>query len=387
MSIIDWFKKVFSFQNESERDSNDYSRVYYKIASEIMVRELAFNIVVNKIANAVTKCEINVYYDKKKEKDLEWYRWNIQPNPNQSAAQFWYKLIYKLCRDNEALVITNGGNLYVADDYIYNDDYAFFEHTFTSVAINGYMINRPYRMSEVFYFKLNNENVRTYLNGTLTMYSELMNTAYSNYLVANGNKGILKIDQYAMQGNDFQQQFDQLINEDFKTFFSNVNAVLPLYDGFDYKELEAKGNVTTRDFKALLDDEVQITANAFNMPASIANGDVQDTSKAIEEFLTFCIDPLIKMLTDEMNRKSFTPKQLERGTCYRFNTLAIKHIDLFDISTSIDKLISSGFTCINDLREISGMDIIDEEWAYQFFMTKNYSTIQDLLISKGGEEN
>ncbi|WRK55260.1 phage portal protein [Coprobacillaceae bacterium CR2/5/TPMF4] len=164
--------------------------------------------------------------------------------------------------------------------------------------------------------------------------------------------------------------------------------MLPLYEGFEYEQLDNKGTQsTTRDFKALLDDVISMTANAFNVPSSIANGNVQDTSKAIDEFLTFCIDPLIEMLTDEMNRKSFSQYQIINGYYFKFNTLAIKHIDILDIANAIDKLLSSGFTCINDLRILIGLDPIDEEWANQFFMTKNYAPIEELLNQlKGGDE-
>lgn len=387
MKIVEWFKTNF-LEDEKEDKKVDYKFVCQKLASEIMIRELAFNMVVNKISSALSKCKVNVYYNGKRAKDEEWYRWNVQPNINQSANQFWSKLIYYLYNYNEALVITRGNELYVADSYVKNEDYAFFEHTFTGVTINGYALNKTYKMSEVFYFELNNRNIRNYLNGTLQLYSELINAAYSSYLVANGNKGVLKINQFAENSEDFTEQFNQLLNEDFKIFFSNANAVLPLYEGFEYSQLDNKGTQsTTRDFKALLDDVISMTANAFNVPSSIANGTVQDTSKAIDEFLTFCIDPLIEMLTDEMNRKSFSPYQIINGYYFKFNTLAIKHIDILDIANAIDKLLSSGFTCINDLRVLIGLDPIDEEWANQFFMTKNYAPIEELLNAlKGGDE-
>ena len=94
------------------------------------------------------------------------------------------------------------------------------------------------------------------------------------------------------------------------------------------------------------------------------------------------------MFSDEMNRKLFTKGQILKGTYVKFDTKAIKHIDLLDVATAIDKLISSGFTCINDLREICGFDRIDESWAEQFFMTKNYSTVKDLMKAlKGGDED
>ena len=132
---------------------------------------------------------------------------------------------------------------------------------------------------------------------------------------------------------------------------------------------------------------ISITANAFNVPKSIATGEVQDTSKAIDEFLTFCLDPLIELLTDEITRKLFTKYQVLNGYYVKFNTKAVKHIDLLDVATAIDKLISSGCFTIKDIRRVCGEDEIDEPWANQFFMTKNYSAIEDIVTQlKGGDE-
>lgn len=375
------------FGKEISPKKIDSKAVCFELANEIMIREMAFNMIVNKIANAISKCDINVYEKGKRVKNDEWFRWNVSPNKNQSKVEFFTKLITLLYNHNEVLVIPNNNELYVADSFNMNDTSAFFEHTFSNIQINGLTLQKTYRMSEVYYFKINDENIKRYINGTLTLYGGLINAAYSSYLVANGNKGILKIDQYAEQSDSFKEYFDDLVNEDFKKFYSNSNAVLPLFEGYEYEQLSNAGTQsTTRDFKALIDDVISLTANALNVPISIANGTVQDTSKAIDELLTFCIDPLIEMLTNEMDRKTFTKEDIKNGDHFKFNTLAIKHIDLLDVATSIDKLISSGFTCINDLREVCKMDIIDEEWANQFFMTKNYSTIEELMKSlKGGE--
>lgn len=382
---IDFFRWLAGKKTKPEK--MDARAICYQIASEIYIRELAYNMLKSKIANAMSKCEINIYNYNKKVKDQEWYRWNVQPNKNQNATQFWNKLFDYLYDNNEALVVVHNNELYVADDFILNDDSAFHEHYFEGVTVNNFTYSRNLYMHEVFYFKLNSKNLRQYLNGTLALYAGLINAAYSSYLVANGNKGFLKIDSYAEQDEDFEETFKKMLNEDFKTFFSNANAVMPLYEGYEYEQLENKGTQsTTRDLKSLLDDVIQLTANAMNVPVSIANGNVQDTSKAIDEFLTFCIDPLIEMLTDEMCRKLYTSNQIINGCYVKFDTKAIKHIDLLDVATAIDKLISSGFTCINELRQVCGLDIIDEPWAWEFFMTKNYSTIEELMKSlKGGE--
>lgn len=350
------------------------------ILGEIYIRELAFNLVVNKIANAISKCQMNIYIDKKRDRNEEWYRWNVSPNPNQSAPVFWTKLIYQLYDNNEALIIPINGNLYVADSFIVNKQYAFFDYRFESIQIDDFSLSRAFRQNEVFYFQLNNKKMVTYLNGTMTLYTGLIKAAYSSYMASNGNKGFLKISQFAEQEDDFQEYFNQLVNEDFKKFFESSNAVMPLYEGYEYESLGNTGTQTnTRDIKSLIDDVIQTTANAFNMPTSIAIGNVQDTSKAIDEFLTFCIDPLIRILEAEITRKSFTQSQVINGSYVKFDTTAIKHIDLLDVATAIDKLISSGCFTINDIRKTIGADEIDEPWANQFFMTKNYSTIENLM--------
>lgn len=350
------------------------------ILGEIYIRELAFNLVVNKIANAISKCQMNIYTDNKRDRNEEWYRWNVSPNPNQSAPVFWTKLIYQLYDNNEALIIPINGNLYVADSFIVNKQYAFFDYRFESIQIDDFSLSRAFRQNEVFYFQLNNKKMVTYLNGTMTLYTGLIKAAYSSYMASNGNKGFLKISQFAEQEDDFQEYFNQLVNEDFKKFFESSNAVMPLYEGYSYEALGNTGTQSnTRDIKALIEDVIQTTANAFNMPTSIAIGNVQDTSKAIDEFLTFCIDPLIRILEAEITRKSFTQSQVINGSYVKFDTTAIKHIDLLDVATAIDKLISSGCFTINDIRKTIGADEIDEPWANQFFMTKNYSTMEDLM--------
>lgn len=350
------------------------------ILGEIYIREMAFNLVVNKIANAISKCQMNIYVDNKRSKNEEWYRWNVSPNQNQSAPAFWAKLIYQLYNYNEALIIPIGGNLYVADSFTLNKQYAFFDYRFESIQIDDFSLSRAFRQNEVFYFQLNNKKMVTYLNGTMTLYTGLIKAAYSSYMASNGNKGFLNISQFAEQEEDFQEYFSQLVNEDFKKFFKSSNAVMPLYEGYSYESLGNTGTQSnTRDIKALIEDVIQTTANAFNMPTSIAIGNVQDTSKAIDEFLTFCIDPLIRILEAEITRKLFTQSQVIDGYYVKFDTTAIKHIDLLDVATAIDKLISSGCFTINDIRKTIGADEIDEPWANQFFMTKNYSTIEDLM--------
>ena len=115
-------------------------------------------------------------------------------------------------------------------------------------------------------------------------------------------------------------------------------------------------------------------------------GDVQDTEKATDELLTFCIDPLARLLEKEINRKRNGLSGCMAGNYLRIDTTAVKHIDIFEIAAPVDKLISSGTHTINDIRRIIGETPIDEEWADAHFITKNYSTVEEVLDSLGAGE-
>jgi HK97 family phage portal protein len=349
---------------------------------EVYLRELAFWTCVNKIANAISKCEFKTYIKKKEVKGQEYYLWNYEPNQNQNATSFMNKLIGKLYRNNECLVVEVNNHIYVADSYS-KEVLALKEYRFSGITFDGYELSETREMSEVMFFELNSENMRNLTNGMYETYSKLLIYAQDAYKKSRGKKGILNIGAIAQESENFDETFQELMSTHFKNFFESDSAVLPLFDGYEYQDISESGKTysteSTRDIKSLADDIFEFTARAFSFPPSLAKGDVQDTGKAIDELLTFVIDPLIKMLQQEINRKRNGYTGFKAGNYAKIETLAVKHIDIFDIATPVDKLISSGAFTINDILEVLGKPRIEEDWANQHFMTKNYSKIQDLL--------
>ena len=383
MSIKDWLIKKLGVGNISinMQDIMDDKEVQGAVY-EIYLRELAFWTCVNKIANAVSKCEFKTYVKGKEVKDAEYYLWNYEPNQNQNAAGFVNKLIGKLYRNNECLVVEVNRKLYVADSYC-KEIFALKDYKFSGIVIDGYELSETLEMSDVMFFELNSNDMRKLMNGMYETYSKLIVYAQEAYKKSRGEKGILNVEAIAQEDDNFNENFNQLMTEHFKNFFNKENAVLPLFEGYNYQDISNSGKTysteSTRDIKSLADDIFEFTARGFSFPPSLAKGDVQDTGKAIDELLTFVVDPLIKMLQQEINRKRNGYKGFKQGTYIKIETLAVKHIDIFDIATPVDKLISSGAFTINDILEVLGKPRIEEEWANQHFMTKNYSKIQDLL--------
>lgn len=352
-----------------------------EITNEIHLRELAFWTCVRKIANALTKCEFRTFREGKEVFGEEYYLWNYEPNKNQNKAEFLNKAMEKLFRENELLIIeSNDGQLLIADSFetIQNSLYG---DTYRNIVVGDYQFSRTFRNEDVLYWKLNNRNVNQVIHNLYASYVKLIAYSEKSYLKSRGSRGTLEISALAQADKNFDTRLSDLLNEHFKKFFNSENAVLPLHDGYKYTDLGSKtySEGTSRDIKSQYDDIFDFTARGFSIPPSLVKGDVQDTSKAIEEMLTFCLDPLAEMLQQEINRKRNGRENVLRGTKIAIHTARIKHVDMFDISGAADKLISSGIYTVNMILRSIGEPQVNEEWANTHMMTKNYAGIEDIL--------
>lgn len=382
ISIRQWITNHFGGNNVEVKMTSE------KLVSQleqVSLKGIAFWGIVNKIANVISKCEFRTYINNKEVKGNEYYLWNYNPNPNQNSNEFIKQLISQLYQYNECLIFEKNNQLFVADNTYTHNKNGFSEDTFEDIEVNSTPLGKTLRRNEVIFIKLNNDDVRKLVDGLSMSYLSLIDTAINSYGKNRGRKGILNIDASATSNPDFEERVSNLLNNDFKKFFESDNAVLPLFQGFDYQDIESKiyAGDNTRDVKNLCDDIFDFTARAFSFPPSLAKGDVQDTEKAVEEMLTFCIEPLIELIQTEINRAR-NGKSVLKGTYIKIDYKSIKHRDLLDAATQIDKLIASGVASINDILRLFGEPNLAEEWADKHYITKNYSNIEEEL-KEGGE--
>lgn len=385
MGLISWLSKWLG--GPVPLSGEDLDTALEQYVSEVHIREVAFWSTVNIIANAVSKCEFQTYVKGKEVKGAEYYLWNIEPNQNQNSSGFMHKLIAQLYRNNECLVVEQNGQLLVADTFTKNP-YALYGDTFSEVTIKDFTFNKTFRQDEVLYFQLCEKDMRRVTNALYESYSKMIFYGMKAYQKSRGTKGVFSYETIPVAGTDERKNFDSLIAEKFKKFMDSGDAIIPLGKGQKFEEVGSKtyANESTRDIRAMIDDVSDFTAKAFNVPPALIRGDVQGVKDAVEQLLTFCIDPLCDMLQEEINRKRIGRAEFLKGTKIVINTKTIKHIDLFSVTAAIDKLISSGCFCVNDIRKAVGDEPIGEEWANQYFMTKNYATVEELLKSlEGGE--
>lgn len=391
MSLFTWLKDKFGGGSIplSGENMSDYMNEYSLAIGDIYIREMAFWSATNLMANAISKCEFKTYLKGDEVKKQEYYLWNIEPNKNQNSSAFLHKLIAQLYRHNECLVVEQNGQLIVADSYS-KKEYALYEDTFTQVTIKDFTFNKTFKQSEVLFFQLNEVNMRNVVNGLYNSYAKLISYSMSAYQKSRGTKGVFKYDTIPVSGTAEREAFDALINEKISKWLNSDNAALPLGRGQEWKENEKKTytNEGTRDIKAMIDDIYDFTARSYGIPPVLLKGDLANIGdNVVDVLLTFAVDPLIDTLQEEINRKRTGYNAFSQGTYLEIDSKSIKHIDLLSVSTAIDKLIASGAFCINDIRKLVGEQIIDEPWAWQHWITKNYSSVEDLLNSLGGDPN
>ena len=378
MSFWTWLKSKFS--GGSIPLGGDLCSDDSDAFGDIYIREIAFWSSVNLVANAISKCEFKTFENGKEVKKKEYYLWNIEPNKNQNSSVFLHKLIAQLYRNNECLVIEQSGQLLVADSFT-KKEYALYDDVFTEVTVGDFTFDRAFSQSEVLYFQLNSVDMRRVTDGLYASYSKLINYSMTAYQRSRGTKGIFSYETIPVAGTAEKAAFDSLINEKIGKWLSGDNAALPLGKGQSWQELQHKTYSTesTRDIRAQIDDVSDFTAKAFGIPPALLRGDVQGVSDALDNFLTFCIDPLVDNLQEEINRKRNGYNGHRSGTYVKIDTRQIRHIDILNVATAIDKLIGSGAFCVNDIRELVGEEIIDEEWAWDHWITRNYMPFTEAL--------
>lgn len=382
---FNWFKQKIKGGRQSIEEIN--CQLFFDAAIEYQIRELSFWSCVNRIANAVGRCDFRTYRNGKELRGREAYMWNVSPNPAQNSTAFWHKFIARLCEDNEALIVSRpraGGidDVFVADSWGEPYDDPRIAQAFENVTIGNYTYPAPMPSEDVIYCKLNQKDMAKVTAGIFQSYYKLVDAAMKAFCWRSGQHWKVHVDQITSGQDDWQEDFKKKIETQIKPFFESNSAVLPEFDGYTYTNeshntRQASVN-TTRDIRALVDDIFTFTARGFGIPDALITGSVADSKDATARFLTDVIDPIADQLGEEITRKRYGYEAWSNGSYMRVDTSAITHFDLFGEAAAIEKIVGSGAFAINDIRRAAGEEIINEPWADQHYMTKNIGAVTAL---------
>lgn len=364
----------------------------FETATEFGIRKLCFDVCVNMIANAISRCEFKTFEGHKEIKRNEYWLWNFEPNQNQNASDFIHKLIYNLYHDNEALVVeVKKGNskkgIVVADSWVPSEYDPQKPNKYREVVVDGYKYSTTFDESDVLHFKLNNEDIAETIKKMNGAYEKLVEHAAANYNWSKGQHWKVHVDSIAQNKEDFEQSFAAVLKEQLKPFFESFRSILPEFDGYTYTNMSSDVKQDPEEIRGLIEDIFNSTAKALLIPIVLINGKVEATEDANNRFLTYVIDPIVDQLNSETNRKRYGIDKWMNGDYLRVDSSSIIHFDLFANAANIEKIVGSGAFSINAILKAAGQEPINEEWANEHYMTKNIGTVQELANQKGGISN
>lgn len=363
---------------------------FFRLSSDAAYRELALSSAINLIGRAVSKTEFKTYREHSPVKSDEYWLWNVSPNNNQSSSAFLQKLISRLYRSRDgALVVCVNNKLLVADDFSV-ERFALYDYRFSGVTVDDLVFDRPFTMSDVMFFQQNNQNVSQLLDSVYASYGRLISYAQKAYQQSRGRKGIMKISATAQGRPEFQDEYSAYVNGHMKKFFEADSAVLPVFDGYEYNDITTgntrAGLENSRDIRAQIDDVFDFTARLLGIPPALLQGEKLEVGEIVDNFLTFCIEPLCDTLQEEITRKRYSRAEYLAGTYLQIDTSTIKHVDIISSASNIDKLFGSGWS-FNQIVALCGRERVDEPWADEHMITKNYAPAEDVLRAAGGGES
>lgn len=173
-------------------------------------------------------------------------------------------------------------------------------------------------------------------------------------------------------------------------FIKNNNAVFPQFNGEELEEFVKQGtsarnnNSNSSDIISLRKEVYEIVAQAFKIPLTLMTGNLTNINDIVTMYLSFCVDPIANMIGEELTRKQFTFGEWRLGNYVEVDTSCINHLDILEVADKVDKLVSSGVACIDEVRKRLGMNLLNTDFSQQHFITKNYEEIEKTR-KEGGE--
>lgn len=363
----------------------DISTVTAKLMEQAAFKELALHIAISYIANTLSKCEIKTYENGVETKGLLYYLLNLSPNQNQNASQFINQVLENYFYDGEALVIMHNDMLYCADGFAVDESNPLKDYWYSNISINGLQMRKKFRASEVFHFKLDNRDVKRLVDALYSQYGEIIALALQTFKATNGRKYKLLLENYKAGDPAFAATFENVIKKQLKTFIENDNAVYPQFKGTDLQEFQGSGRANTGDILAMRKEIFDTTAQAFKIPLSMMYGNITNMNEIVRVYLSFCIEPIADMISEEITRKRYSFAEWQNGNYVEIDTSCINYVDIVDCADKVDKAISSGLTSIDEMRPRFRLKQLDTEFSKAHFITKNYELAENMLKTLEGE--
>ena len=396
--VVDWLGHLLSESSASEAanaESGDSATAQLEACRWM---EVARQVMASYVASALQLSEVRFYRDdghghvRRVYEDEAWL-WNVSPNPNMPRAELVSRLVDELlCRDGRALVVPvrRGGrtSIYLAENFPVVG-HAGGDDTFEGVSIEGSTTVCPRRLraSDVYRFDVSGGATGGWsaLMGQLdAQYQQLADLSIQAMRDHDVPKWLYRMEQPLNGTPEQVKAYQDQLARSLRSFVrSSVPSALPLYKGQDMSRVEygAGASPVTPDIvSGVRKDMFETVAVCLRVPTSLLYGNTNNFSELVSALLTFAVDPVARLLSEEITRKTFTREEWARGCKAVVDTTHVRHVDLFEVADQVEKLVGSSIDSPNEIRGFTGQDAIAAPWADEYQRTKNHE-------DAGGGEN
>lgn len=376
-SIGAWLFDLFDFSNLS-------TAVLERDRIKINFCDLAIDRGASIVGRNLAKCEFKFINTGKEKKGEEWYKWNIRPNKNETAAFFKKRIAYNLIVNGECLIIRNNQNDYlIADDYLVSQEHANTIDYFSNVIVKDYNFKFDYSMNQVIFIKIENEKQHELINAVIAGYGNILNHAVSSFNKSYLRKMKVKLKATFTNDQKNEEIINDIFNDKMKTFMSDRDAVIPEYEGAEYEDFgTTSSTISSNEILAIRKDMFDMVANILGIPQSLLEGNTTNLDSDINEFITNCFQPITCEIENAINFALYQKEDILKGDGMQIDMNKLRTIDIFKQAGNIDKLISSGYMSIDEVRERTGLKVLNEEFSSKHYITKNYATSDQMLEDK-----
>lgn len=377
---------IFNFLDKKVRDA-EFDILIAKAKEKAAFRELAIYIAVSYIANALSKCEFKTYKNGKEVKDETYYKLNIRPNPNENSSQFIHHFIEQYYYNKKgALIVNHNNGMYVADSFDYDESNPLKPFIYKTVTFGSTDLKRPFMRKDVLHLRLDDKDVKALVDAVDIEYGEVISLAMQSFKRTNGKKYKLMLDQYQAGDPNFKKTYEEVLKVQLKEFIDSEGGVYPKYSGIDLQEFSTATPTSSADILAVRKEIFDVTAQGFHIPLPMMYGNITNMNEIVKVFLAFCIDPLADMISEEFTGQTYGFDGWAKGNYIQVDTSRINHVDLFEVADKVDKLVSSGVCCIDEVRPHLNFNPLNTDFSTAHFITKNYDLAVDVMAGKRGGE-
>lgn len=381
----------FFFKSKSG-EKLPYSEVISVEVKKLALSKMAIDKAVGMIAHAIAKSEFVVQRKDRRVRDHVYWILNVRPNPNETATDFWITAIKKLLTEDECLICSMSGMLYIIDTYT-SDNAVMLPRIYRNVYIksNGetYKLNKNFRADDVIHLRAQNKKVRRYLESVLKMYNDTVSAIAAAKKLGSTPKFTMDIpgqlpvirtkDENGKERNLTIDEYKKSIK---KLLESDDIEVLLNQNGMKIEQLKMETGTTSEDIVKIANEIFTECAFAFDIPKAVFLGEITEKADSTNEFITYAVGWIKELIDDSLNAKMVGEDSYLKGERIWIDMSRYKHRDLVESAANLDKLRSIGFN-FDEILEAVGREPLNTEFSQERVVTKNYTND---LGGEGSEE-